>query len=1167
MDADGQTQPTSPSRPVWSLLRSSIVWKLTVFVGVLVTLNCAVLIGVAYFATSRILRDQIHDRLSTVASDRQEMLAYTLEQQEARATRIASRGRIHQILVQRAEGTISPDRFRAEAEAVLSNARTNATGFLALWVEDEAGRLLVSSGPAELVTGYSRLRRPHAQPGSSLVVPPQRIGETFGFVLSSVAHDRGGRALGAVYMVADFSPIAQFLMDASGLEETGEVVVGVDEGKAIRLILPSRRPSRVTEVTARDFPALGAAIAGEFGFTRTIDYQDRDVLVAYRPVGLGFTGWGLVAKIDSAEAYAPVDHLRLLLLVLGGASLALGLGASNAIARRVARPIRRLARTSAAVAAGDLSVRSEVTSTDEIGALSTAFNRMTEDLERSYGTLERRISARTRELEAVRDLLDAFFRISTSQLEPDNIEKTFDSVLRFCSQLGYDLAMISLIDHDAGMIQGVRALGDMTGVVEMTLRPLRGDDILAVVAREGRAAVVADSRLDERCDPAAVAMSGIRGQVVLPLVSSQVLGTLQVASRATIDPDRLDLRPLETLANLTARALTGLHQIEEIRRLNESQDQHAQELARSESALREQTRILQSVLDCMGDGVVVADPAARFIVFNPAAQRMLGHGRIDSPAQEWSSFYEIFLPDRVTPYPVDDLPLMKAIRGEVSDQEELYIGYPSRDDGTWILVSGRPLRDDLGALQGGVVVFHDITRRKKAERRLAAQYETTRVLAEAETPAQANIKILETICERLDWDYGAFWRADAHTQRLRCAALWHRPAAAVPKFLALTRTLHYERGVGLPGRVWADGEPVWIAEIARDLNSPRRSAAQEDGLQSAFAAPIILRGECLGVLEFFSHEARPADLVILEMMNSLGTQIGQFIERHQMRGRVIQSEKLASLGMLSAGVAHEINNPLAYVSNNLAVIERDIRFLLALLAIYEKAGAGLEASEPELVGQAGRLAAEFDLVYVKENMGKILRSTRQGVKRVADIVQNLRGFARLDHAAVDQADIHEALRTAIEMLRGRLERRNIAVDERLGELPLVSGSPAQLNQVFLNLLVNAMQAIESTHRDDGRIAITTEAHHDEIVVEVADNGCGISEEALPQIFDPFFTTKDVGDGTGLGLSITHSMVQDHGGRLEVESVAGQGTRFRVFLPVAKSGDTSSLGASPRPRIS
>jgi signal transduction histidine kinase len=466
-----------------------------------------------------------------------------------------------------------------------------------------------------------------------------------------------------------------------------------------------------------------------------------------------------------------------------------------------------------------------------------------------------------------------------------------------------------------------------------------------------------------------------------------------------------------------------------------------------------------------------------------------------------------------------------------------------------------------------VVVFHDITRRKKAERRLAAQYETTRVLAEAETPAQANAKILETICEKLDWDFGAFWRVDSHTQRLRCAAMWHRPTAPVPNFEALTRTLRYERGVGLPGRVWADCEPAWLAEIAEDANSPRRSAAREDGLQSAFAVPIVLLGECLGVLEFFSHEARPPDLLILEMMTSLGTQIGQFIERHQMRGRVIQSEKLASLGMLSAGVAHEINNPLAYVSNNLAVIERDVRFLLSILAIYEKAGPGLATTQPELLHQVDRLAAEFDLNYVKENMGKILRSTRHGIKRVADIVQNLRGFARLDQAAVDQADVHEALRTAVEMLRGRLDRRNISVEERLGELPLVAGSPAQLNQVFLNLLVNAMQAIESTHRDDGRIAITTEANNGEIIVEVADNGCGIADENLPQIFDPFFTTKNVGDGTGLGLSITHGMVQDHGGRLEVESVPGQGTRFRVFLPVARNEVAHALGNAPRQGLS
>src|SRR5262249_3806001 len=169
-------------------------------------------------------------------------------------------------------------------------------------------------------------------------------------------------------------------------------------------------------------------------------------------------------------------------------------------------------------------------------------------------------------------------------------------------------------------------------------------------------------------------------------------------------------------------------QLEEIRRLNQSLEQHAEELARSELAMREQTRILQSVLDCMGDGVVVANRERQFLVFNPAAERILGQGRVDIPAASWSRASEIFLPDRVTPYPVEDLPLTKAIRGESSDQVEIYIAYPSREDGTWVLATGRPLPDEHGALAGGVVVFHDITRRMKAARRLEAQYETTRVL-------------------------------------------------------------------------------------------------------------------------------------------------------------------------------------------------------------------------------------------------------------------------------------------------------------------------------------------------------------------------------------------------------------------------------------------------------
>jgi signal transduction histidine kinase len=300
------------------------------------------------------------------------------------------------------------------------------------------------------------------------------------------------------------------------------------------------------------------------------------------------------------------------------------------------------------------------------------------------------------------------------------------------------------------------------------------------------------------------------------------------------------------------------------------------------------------------------------------------------------------------------------------------------------------------------------------------------------------------------------------------------------------------------------------------------------------------------------------------MLANLGIQVGQFLDRQQMRTRVIQSEKLASLGLLSAGVAHEINNPLAYVGNNLAVLERDLASLVEILDLFQSASTASEAERAELVARAGELAEECDLTYIRENIASILRSTRDGVKRVADIVQNLRGFARLDRPGGGQADVLEALHSALEMIKGRLSRRGIEVRVPDESLPPVCGSPAQLNQVFLNLIVNALQAIESTNRLDGRIDIVARASDSDVVIDVADNGCGIPPEVLPHIFDPFFTTKDVGDGTGLGLSITHGIVQDHGGRLEVESTPGAGTRFQITLPIAREDASTPLTSPPAP---
>jgi two-component system, NtrC family, sensor kinase len=279
--------------------------------------------------------------------------------------------------------------------------------------------------------------------------------------------------------------------------------------------------------------------------------------------------------------------------------------------------------------------------------------------------------------------------------------------------------------------------------------------------------------------------------------------------------------------------------------------------------------------------------------------------------------------------------------------------------------------------------------------------------------------------------------------------------------------------------------------------------------------------------------------------------IRDLTERQRMRAMLTQSERLASIGLLSAGVAHEINNPLAYVGNNLAVLERDLRGILAMLTSYEAAHDRLAAVAPEVLRQVEAISEELDWEYVRENLDRMLSRTRDGVQKVAHIVQNMRGLARTAPSTMEEAVLAELVDSAVEMLQGRLKRRGIAVQVDYGPEPpkLVCIAP-QISQVLLNLLMNAIQAIEAAPRPEGgqiRIAAWREDAFQ--VIEVADNGAGIPPENLPHLFDPFFTTKPMGEGTGLGLSISHGIITGHGGRIEVDSTPGQGTCFRLFLPV------------------
>jgi len=261
--------------------------------------------------------------------------------------------------------------------------------------------------------------------------------------------------------------------------------------------------------------------------------------------------------------------------------------------------------------------------------------------------------------------------------------------------------------------------------------------------------------------------------------------------------------------------------------------------------------------------------------------------------------------------------------------------------------------------------------------------------------------------------------------------------------------------------------------------------------------------------------------------------------------QLLQSEKMASIGQLAAGVAHEINNPVGYVYSNLGTLEDYVQKAFRMIAAYEQAEAAI--ADGTVLQGLQQAKQECDISFLKNDLPALLRESRDGLTRVKKIVQNLKDFSHAD--VTDEwrrADLHHGLDSTLTIVHNEIKYKAKVVRE-YGQLPDVECLPSQLNQVFMNLLVNAAQAIE----ENGAITIRTGAEGDEVWVDVIDNGHGIKPEHLQKVFDPFFTTKPVGKGTGLGLSLSYGIVQKHHGRMEVQSEVGKGTMFRVWLPVVQ----------------
>ncbi|MHC4339139.1 MAG: ATP-binding protein [Planctomycetota bacterium] len=263
----------------------------------------------------------------------------------------------------------------------------------------------------------------------------------------------------------------------------------------------------------------------------------------------------------------------------------------------------------------------------------------------------------------------------------------------------------------------------------------------------------------------------------------------------------------------------------------------------------------------------------------------------------------------------------------------------------------------------------------------------------------------------------------------------------------------------------------------------------------------------------------------------------------EAHAQLLQQEKMASIGQMAAGVAHELNNPIGYVGSNLHTLERYVVKVRALIEAYEKHlfPEGSEDSE-----ELRELRKELKVEYILEDLPDLVKESLEGTERVRKIVSDLKGFSRPDEKEPKEFDLNEGLKSTLNIVNNEIKyRAEVALD--LGEIPPVWCIPGQINQVFMNLLINAGQAIEK----NGEIHISTRQEGDSVLVRIRDTGCGIEKECLDRVFEPFYTTKGVGKGTGLGLSITCEIVRTHGGEISVESEVGEGTCFTVRLPVAR----------------
>ncbi len=537
--------------------------------------------------------------------------------------------------------------------------------------------------------------------------------------------------------------------------------------------------------------------------------------------------------------------------------------------------------------------------------------------------------------------------------------------------------------------------------------------------------------------------------------------------------------------------------------------------------MKEQDQLLLQALEISPSPLFLLDRQGKVVLWNRASEVLTGV--MEAEIINTAGHKQVFYPDANSPRPtLADILL-------TNKQEELHSLYSSEQNAQvrghelcaegWYFLSGQnryvtfiasPVYSDEGVLVGVLETFSDITERQQDKEKFVDLFDQ---VCDAKKKWELTMDCIDDLVMVVD--------ANENVQRCN------------------------RRVVDIIGCSFKE---IVNHPWQKVLDFGGLVAAPGHGTSIEYHAPKTDRWFLLKKYDFPRSEQteKVRTVITLHDLTETRRMTTELEEAHKelkaTQGQILQSEKMASIGQLAAGVAHEINNPIGFVKSNLNSLGRYFDRLSSFIEKQEQVIADLAATDGKEI--ISKLRKESKVDFILEDVSDLQTESLDGIERVSAIVQNLKTFSRVDQAEFNQVDINACLESTLSIVWNELKYK-ITLEKDLASLPDIYCYPQQLNQVLLNLLVNAGQAIE----DKGVIKLSTWQDGPFICLSVEDTGSGIPEENLPRLFEPFFTTKEVGKGTGLGLSISYDIISSHGGNLLVDSVVGKGTKFTIQLPL------------------